>query len=86
MPADFNACDFFIDRHLREQRGDKIAIIDEHGQTSYSQLAERVGVAATAMGELGLRQEDRVAMIMLDSHEFHTVFWGAIKAGVIPVA
>ncbi len=86
MPAAFNACDFFVDRHLREGRSDKIAIIDQYGQTRYGELAERVGRAATAMSSLGLRQEDRVAMIMLDSREFHTVFWGAIKAGVVPVA
>ena len=86
MPDTFNASDFFVERHIREGRADKTAIIDQYGETSYGQLAERVGRATMAMSSLGLRQEDRVAMIMLDSREFHTVFWGAIKAGVVPVA
>ena len=38
-----------------------------------------------ALLKLGLDKNDRVAMVMLDSIEFPSVFWGAIKAGVIPV-
>lgn len=86
IPATFNACDFFIDRHIQEGRAEQPAIIDDAGQTSYAQLARQVGQCATAMAELGLKQEDRIAMIMLDSSAFHTVFWGAIKVGVVPVA
>lgn len=86
MPRQHNACDFFIDRHLREGRQSKVAIIDEHGETSYGELAQRVAKTATALRDCGLRQEDRVAMVMLDSREFHCVFWGALRAGIIPVA
>lgn len=34
----------------------------------------------------GIRREDRVAMLVLDQIEFPVVFWGSLKAGVIPVA
>ena len=34
---------------------------------------------------LGVRREERVAMIMLDTVDFPAVFLGAIRAGVVPV-
>ena len=86
MPEKFNACDFFIDRHLQEQRGDKVAIIDSAGSCTYAELAENIAKTASALQTLGLRQEDRIALALHDTRDFHHVFWGALKAGVIPVA
>lgn len=86
MPERFNACDFFIDRHLTEGRADKIAIHDSYGSCSYGELADGVAKTATALFDLGLRQEDRIAVAMHDTRDFHHVFWGALKAGIIPVA
>src|SRR4051812_25787990 len=34
---------------------------------------------------LGVRREERVAMIMLDTVDFPSVFLGAIRAGIVPV-
>ena len=34
---------------------------------------------------LGVRREERVAMIMLDTVDFPAVFLGAIRAGIVPV-
>ena len=34
---------------------------------------------------LGVRREERVAMIMLDTIDFPIVFLGAIRAGIVPV-
>src|SRR5947208_16966086 len=33
---------------------------------------------------LGVRREERVAMIMLDTVDFPVVFLGAIRAGIVP--
>ena len=33
----------------------------------------------------GLRQESRIALLLLDSVEFPIAFWGAIRAGIIPI-
>jgi len=85
VPAEFNAATYFVDRHLEENRGDKIAFIDDRGSYSYAELAQQVSRAANVFKNLGLRQEARIAMAVLDCVEFPTVFWGAIKAGVIPV-
>jgi 4-hydroxybenzoate-CoA ligase len=85
IPRDYNAANWFIDRHLKEGRADKAAFIDVGGTHSYGALAERVNRAGNALKALGLHQENRVAMIMLDTVDFPTVFWGAIKAGIVPI-
>ncbi len=37
------------------------------------------------LARLGLAREDRIAMIMLDTVDFPVLFWGAIRAGIIPI-
>lgn len=85
VPRHFNATDFFIDRHLREGRGTNCAVIDRDGSTTYENLARRVNQAANVFHGLGLKRESRVALALLDSVDFPTAFWGAIKAGIVPV-
>ncbi|GAB5471230.1 MAG: benzoate-CoA ligase family protein [Rhodospirillales bacterium] len=86
LPESYNAASHFIDRHLTEGRGDKTAFIDAAGSHSYADLAAGVAAFAGALGELGLKQESRIALCLLDSIDFPVCFWGAIKAGVVPVA
>ncbi|MDA0787658.1 MAG: AMP-binding protein, partial [Proteobacteria bacterium] len=81
----FNVAVPFIDRHLAEGRGDKVAIRDDDGDTSYAELAEAVNRAGNALADLGLAQGDRVILAIKDSPAFFFAFWGAIKAGFVPV-
>lgn len=86
IPRAFNAASYFVDRHLDEGRGDKAAFIDADGSHSYSELAASVNRVAGALTAAGVRPEARVAMVMLDTVAFPSVFFGAIKAGIVPVA
>ncbi|MEK9677148.1 MAG: benzoate-CoA ligase family protein [Rhodospirillaceae bacterium] len=82
----FNAAVPFIDRHLDEGRGDKVAITVHGGGTvTYATLAEMVNRAGNALTGLGIEQGDRILMMIKDGPEFFYAFWGAIKAGLIPV-
>ena len=82
----FNVAVPFIDRHLDEGRGDKIAIrVHNGGEVTYATLAEHVNRAGNALIDLGVQKGDRVLMMVKDSAEFFYVFWGAIKAGILPV-
>lgn len=81
----YNAATDFIDRHLTEGRGDKTAVIDDHGSYTYRDLAEHANRVGNALRGLGLKPETRIVMIMLDGVTFPAVFWGAIKAGYVPV-
>jgi benzoate-CoA ligase family protein len=81
----FNVAVPFIDRHLEEGRGDKIAIRAVDGEVSYGDLAAHVNRAGNALAALGLHAGDRVVMAVKDCPEFFYIFWGAIKAGFVPV-
>jgi len=84
-----NAALYFVDRHLAEGRGDKIAFREAAGSKrslTYGALAEQTDRLAGALQRAGIRQEERALMLMLDQVEFPVVFWGALKAGVIPIA
>jgi len=83
-----NAAIWFVDRHLSEGRGDKIAFREADGakrSLSYNQLAEETARFGGALLRHGVRREERIAMIVRDQIEFPVVFWGTLKAGAIPV-
>jgi len=85
-PEKFNASDYFVDRHLYEGRGDRIAIECGDERITYSQLAERVNRFGVALRDsLGVRMEERVLLLLPDIPEFAYCFFGAIKIGAIPV-
>jgi benzoate-CoA ligase family protein len=81
----FNACDYLLDRHVREGRGDRLALTGVAGDVSYAELAERVSRAARGLRGLGLQAEQRVVMVMTDSPEFVTVYLAAMRIGAVPV-
>jgi 4-hydroxybenzoate-CoA ligase len=83
-----NAAIWFVDRHLSEGRGEKVAFREADGEQrslTYNQLAEATARFGGALLRHGVRREERVAMIVRDQIEFPVVFWGALKAGAIPV-
>ncbi|MDH3279570.1 MAG: benzoate-CoA ligase family protein [Gammaproteobacteria bacterium] len=81
----FNAAVAFIDRHVAEGRGGKVAIRSDSADVSYAELAERTNRCARVFRDLGVRGGERVIMVIKDRPEFFYVFWGAIKAGAVPV-
>src|SRR5476651_579722 len=86
QPARFNVAVPFIDRHLSEGRGAKVAIRTVDGEAvTYVELAERVNRAGNALLALGLAPGDRLLMVVKDCPAFFYLFWGAIKAGIVPV-
>jgi benzoate-CoA ligase family protein len=83
----FNVAVRFIDSHVKLGRGQANAIRTTGGiQYTYAELAEHVDRAGAALLNLGLSQGDRLLMVVVDSPMFVFTFWGAIKAGIIPIA
>src|ERR1700736_917375 len=86
MSADpYNAVTWLLDRNVEEGRAEKLAFTDTVSELTYGALQERSRKLANLLRRLGVRREERVAMIMLDTVDFPIVFLGAIRAGVVPV-
>lgn len=85
LPDKFNAAPYFVDRHLLEGKGGNIAVECGDQQVSYRDLFEGVNRVGNALRELGVRIEERVAILLPDSPEFLCVFFGAIKIGAVAV-
>lgn len=84
--TNFNVVVPFIDRHLDEGRGDKVVIRTADGENvTYARLAENVNRCGNVLKSLGIAAGDRVLMVVKDCPEFFYLFWGAIKAGYVPV-
>jgi benzoate-CoA ligase family protein len=85
LPEIFNAASYFVDRHVPEGRGRKIAIECGDERVSYQQLLERTNRVGNALRELGVRPEERVLLMLPDTPEFLYSFFGAIKMGGVAV-
>ncbi|MGC2696681.1 MAG: benzoate-CoA ligase family protein [Candidatus Angelobacter sp.] len=85
LPTIFNVATYFVDRHMSEGRARKISFACGDEQVTYGQLFERVNRAGNALKKLGVRQEERVGMLLLDTPEFVYCFFGAIKMGAVPI-
>ena len=81
----YNAAVEFVDTKVDDGQGEKVAFIDRTRRMTYRQLLDRVRRVGPAFTKLGLRREERVLMFMLDTIDFPVVFWGAIRAGIVPV-
>ncbi|HEY7725195.1 MAG TPA: benzoate-CoA ligase family protein [Anaeromyxobacteraceae bacterium] len=81
----FNAAVPFVDRHLAEGRGAKVAVRSAAGEVTYAELAAGVNRCGNALLGLGLGRGQRLLLVVKDCVEFFHLFWGAVKAGVIPV-
>ena len=85
MGESYNAAVDMVDRNVAQGRGATVAFIDPARRLTYGELAESCARVAPMLGKLGLQREDRVAMMALDTVDFPVLFWGAIRAGIIPV-
>src|SRR3954452_24103321 len=81
----YNAAIDMVDRNVAEGRGAKTAFIDPSRRITYGELADGCARVAPMLARLGLGREDRIAMMMLDTVDFPVLFWGAIRAGIVPV-
>lgn len=85
LPEEFNAAEYFVDRHMREGRGGKIAIECGDLRVTYAQVFALVNQVGNALKKIGVRIEERVLLLLLDTPEFAACFFGAIKIGAVPV-
>jgi len=85
LPQLFNVATYFVDRNILEGRAQNIAIECGDERVTYQQLFERTNRAGNALRNLGVRPDERVLLLLLDSPEFLYSFFGAIKIGTVAV-
>jgi len=85
-PRIYNAAVDMVDRNVAEGRASKPVFIDPNETLTYAELATRCNRMANLLATYAIPREARVALLLLDTVDFPVAFWGAIKAGVIPVA
>lgn len=84
-----NAASYFVDRHSQGAVAKKQVFIEADGakrSLTYAELAERSARMPEFLASHDIKREDRVALLLLDQIEFPVIFWGCLKAGVVPVA
>jgi benzoate-CoA ligase family protein len=79
----FNVCSWFVDRHLDEGRGDRVALLCGDRAVSYAELAALTNRAGHVLRELGVRQEERVLLALSDGVEFVATWYAAQKIGAV---
>lgn len=85
LPELFNIADYLVDRNVREGRKDKVAVICEDRRLTYGQIQEGVNRIGNGLQKLGVRMEERVALLLLDTEIYPQAFLGAIKIGAVPI-
>ena len=86
VPQIFNAASYFVDRHIDEGRGERVAIECGDERVTYGQLQEQVNRFGSALGDqLGVRPEERVLLLLLDEPAFVYAFFGTMKIGAVAV-
>ena len=81
----YNAVTYLLDRNVDAGRGGKVVFRDPVSEITYGALQMQTRRLANLLKRLGVRREERVAMMMLDTIDFPIVFLGAIRAGIVPV-
>ena len=83
--SSYNAAVDLLERNLEPGRRDRTYLIVGDRRFSYDEVIASADAAGAAFLDIGVAQGDRVILAMRDRPEFVFAFWGAIKAGIVPV-
>ena len=84
VPERYNASAILFD-NLAAGRGQRPAVIGPAGGRSYAQLAADAARWGNAFGSLGLSRGDRILMVLDDTPIYPAAFFGAVRAGFVPI-
>src|SRR5579863_7181492 len=70
FPETFNSAEYFIDRHLAEGRGSKVAVRTLKREVTYAELLDNVNRFGNTLAALSLGRGERVLMVVNDCPEF----------------
>lgn len=85
VPEYFNPTSVLIDRHMGTEKADATALIVDDDSYSYSEFLSQVCRVANGLEALKIETGSRILLFGTDSVEFLAVWFGAIRAGIVPV-
>jgi len=85
LPDRYNLVDHFVHRHIREGRGEKTAVVCGDRRLTYREIAVQVDRVGNGLLNLGLREEQRVLLVLPDIPEFAAAYFGTMKIGAVAV-
>jgi benzoate-CoA ligase len=85
IPDRLNMATWFLDERLAEGLGDEIAVYYEDRSFTYREIARESCRVTNLLRELGLGIEDRIMLLLLDTPEFVTTYFGLLRAGCVAV-
>lgn len=84
-PMELNLADYLLDRHVREGRGDNIAIKFMDKQFTYAQLQQMVNKFGNALKAAGVEPQDRIGIRLVNSPQALVTIFAIEKIGAIPI-
>src|SRR5262245_22530188 len=85
VPESYNLVDHFVDRNVREGRGNRTAVICNGRRLTYAEIADQVNGTGNGLLRLGVQEEQRVLVILPDTPEFAAAYFGTMKIGAVAV-
>jgi benzoate-CoA ligase family protein len=80
----YNAVQHYLDRHLDEGRGGRVAITTRTESLSYANLLDRVERSAGVLHEAGVTTGERVLLVLPDCVDAVAFILGAMRIGAVP--
>src|SRR6266436_3635467 len=84
IPERYNASRILFD-NLAHGRGDRLALIGPPGTRSYARLCAEACQWGHGFQSLGLKRGDRILMFLDDTPVYPAAFFGAVRAGFVPL-
>ena len=84
IPERYNASRILFD-NLAKGRGDRLALTGPAGTRSYAELCAEACRWGNGFISLGLKRGDRVLMFLDDTPAYPAAFFGAVRAGFVPL-
>jgi 2-aminobenzoate-CoA ligase len=85
VPEKLNLAEFLLDRHVKEGRGDNVAVLFGDSKTTYNELLAMANKFANVLKGLGVEAQDRVGLRMTNAPEPVAINFAIMKLGAIPV-
>ena len=84
VPQVYNASSVLFD-NIGKGRGDKLALIGPAGTRTYAELCAEACRWGNGFASLGLKRGDRVLLFLDDTPAYPAAFFGAVRAGFVPL-